>query len=87
MRRVPAPISTLQLERSGDGRATLAPDPHLTQKTERKSERGNEQASLHSSEVEKPKDIFIPRTFFFPTVDTKGDKTFKGSTNSRNRGV
>lgn len=31
---VPAPISVLQLERSGDGRGTLAPDPHLPHKTE-----------------------------------------------------
>lgn len=35
---VPAPISILQLERSSDGRATLAPDPHLPQKTEGKKE-------------------------------------------------
>lgn len=33
---VPAPISVLQLERSGDGRGTLAPDPHLPWKTEGK---------------------------------------------------
>lgn len=33
-----APISILQLEKSDDGRGTLAPDPHLPQKTEGKKE-------------------------------------------------
>lgn len=36
----PAPISVLQLEKSSDGRATLAPHPPLPRKTEGKEEVG-----------------------------------------------
>lgn len=46
MRQVLGPISTLQLARSSDRRATLVSDPDLTQRTEGTKERGNNPAPL-----------------------------------------